>query len=279
MTQRAALALLLLSFTAGCAVTPADDHSASASASDLTSVPTGSFAITDKPSDGSYVSTLTLSSGRTFELEYVSVTTTYETSIFSPFVPLPTRHEEKVVSTGKYEVFAGEPGETLISFDIEGTTSSDDHRIFSIKATATTITLEEVGGQPFTLKKSSAAPAKTDARVLTCDGGKIGVVITLDEAQRRRGHMKVTRKAGADRMDPPAGVVPVVYTGGTGVDDYMAYEGRDSQGNTYSFALKASDLEKTSGKTAEVGLGYGPNDFLAGGGEIHHSLDCAIARP
>jgi hypothetical protein len=281
MTQRVALGLLLLSLTAGCAANPSDDDgAASAAASELTSVPTGTFAIEREPSDGSYISKLTLSSGKKFELEYVRVTTTYETSLFSPFIPLPTRHEEKVVSTGKYSVFAGEPGETLISFDIEGTTTNDDHMIFSIKSTATTLTLAAIGEDAFTLEKTNGgAPEPTDARVLTCDDGSFTAVITLDEAQRRRGHMKITRKAGADRMDPPNGDVPVVYTGNTGVDDYMAYEGRDSHGNTYSFALKASDLQKTSGKTAEVGLGYGPDDILLGGGEIHHGLACTIARP
>lgn len=282
MTQRAVgLALLLLTLGAGCAATTDEEDGGGATEeAALTSMSTGTFAIDRKPLSGSYVARLSLESGRKFEIEYVTRRTVYETSIWSPFIPLPATKEEAVVYRGKYDVFAGDPGETLISFDVTDGSESDNHFIFSIEASsASAITLKAIGSDAFTLKKTSAGPAPTDARVLTCDAVKFKATITLDQAQRRRGTLSIAPKAGADRTDPPKGDTTVVYTGGTGVEDYMAYEGRDSKGNTYSFALKKSDLERTSGPISSVGLGFGPNDFLAGGGEYHNSLTCTIARP
>ena len=88
--------------------------------------------------------------------------------------------------------------------------------------------------------------------------------------------MKITRKAGADRMDPPTGSFTVAYNGDTGVDDYMGYEGTDSKNNSYDFALKKSDLAKTSGKIATVGVNF-DLEFSPGG--VHTTLDCTIKKP
>ena len=40
--------------------------------------------------------------------------------------------------------------------------------------------------------------------------------------------MTITRRADGDRSEPPSGSLTVAYSGDTGVDDYMRYEGVDS---------------------------------------------------
>ncbi|MBX3232703.1 MAG: hypothetical protein KIT84_43995 [Labilithrix sp.] len=278
MTHRAALGLLLLTLASGCAATTEEEEGVEAAEAALVGVPAGTFAIERKPLSGSYVARLNLEAGNAFEIEYVSRRTVYETTIWSPWIPVPTTKEEAVVYRGKWRTFAGDPGETLITFDV--TDGFSERFIFSIEASSeSAITLKAIGRDAITLKKTSAAPAATDARILTCEARMFHATIALDQAQRRRGTLSVSPKPGAGRGDPPKGDTTVVYTGNTGVEDYMRYEGRDSAGNTYSFALKKSDLERTSGPISRVGLGFGPNDFLAGGAEIHNTLTCTIARP
>ena len=64
--------------------------------------------------------------------------------------------------------------------------------------------------------------------MLTCTGRRWDATITLDQNQRRRGMMTITRRADGDRSEPPSGSLTVAYSGDTGVDDYMRYEGVDS---------------------------------------------------
>jgi len=267
---------------AGCA--GADEKAAeevAASEDALTSLPgSGTYAIRSKPSSGSYVNSLTLSANKKFEIEWVRRTTTMEPWVFNPFVLVPVTREEAVVLRGQWFTFEGFDNKPMVSFDItDGTDDGANYTFEMLTSSASdTIKLGTVDGRVFELKKSSSTtPAPTDKRVLTCDGMKIKAVITLDEAQRRRGKIKITRKAGADHLSPPEKTTTVVYTGNTGVDDYMRYEGEDDAGNGYDFALKKSDLQKTEGPTANVGLGYAPNDFLAGGAAIHNSLSCTIS--
>jgi hypothetical protein len=161
--------------------------------------------------------------------------------------------------------------EPVIAFDVKDgmLDGATQHFIFDYAATATTITLTPSGSAAFTLKKTNAAPEPTDARVITCKGDAIDAVITLDQAQRRRGHIafKQHPNAGANL---PSGETPVVYTGSTGISDYMRFEGKDAQRNEYEFALRKSDVAKTHGPISEVGVGF--NSALL-------SMSCTIARP
>ncbi len=128
----------------------------------------------------------------------------------------------------------------------------------------------------FELRPTSAAPRATDARVIECKGRRFDATLTMDEAQRRRGTMKIVRHAEADASDPPNASFSIAYTGDTGVDDYMGYEGFDRQNNGYEFALKKSDMEKTSGSIAEVGVGF-TRDLASYA--VHMPLSCTIRRP
>lgn len=257
---------------AGCAA-PVDDDPVEQGSDALTSLPTGTFAIARKPSSGSYVARLTLQAGKKFEMEYVRRTTSTEPWVFNPWIPVPVTREEALVLRGTWFTFAGDHGSTLVSFDAND--GDGGSYIFEVAARPGIVELRTTDDRTFELRASSAAPEPTDKRVIRCDGHTIEAVITLDEAQRRRGTLRIERKASATASSPPNGTTTVVYTGRTGVDDYMAYEGRDGTGNGYDFALRESDLRKTSGPIANVGLGYFPESFIGGGG-YHNSLTCTI---
>lgn len=245
----------------------------------LTALPSsGTFLLRSKPSSGSYVNSLTLSPNKKFEIEWVKRTTRMEPWVWNPFLLVPVTHEEAMVLRGKWFTFAGDGGKTMVSLDITDGNDPGDHFIFELNvgSSGETIKLGTVDDRTFELKKSSSTAPATDKRVIRCDGRQITATITLDEAQRRRGKLAIKRKPNADPLSPPEKITTVVYTGDTGVDDYMGYEGRDDESNGYDFALKKSDLEKTTGPIANVGLGYSPDDFLAGGAAIHNSLTCTI---
>jgi hypothetical protein len=244
--RASAIAALLCSLAAACA-SPASDPAGISTAEALSAVPAGTFAIDREPREGTWVRRVTLSADKAFEAE---------------FVTRVDGEEEAVVLAGTYQTFAGMEHEPVLAFDVEDgmLDGATKHFIFDYAATATTITLTPSGGDAFTLKKTSAPPEPTDVRVITCKGDAIGAVITLDQAQRRRGHIVLGQN--------PA--TPLVYTGHTGISDYMRYEGRDRQGNEYELALKKSDVAKTHGPISEVGVGF--NSGLL-------SMSCTISRP
>lgn len=285
MSSKTALLLSsVLGLVLGTACSSPVDEEPSASSEDaLTSLPsTGTFAIEDRPLSGSYVARLTLSAGKKFEIEYVRRTQSSEPWAWNPWLRVPTTHEETLVLRGTWFTFAGDHGSTQASFDVTDGNGADEHFIFEVaSASSAGIKLKTIDGTTFDLRASSSQGGGASSggasikRVIRCDGMQITAVITLDEAQRRRGTIAIKRKPNADNNAPPNKTTTVVYTGDTGVADYMGYEGRDSAGNGYDFALKASDLEKTSGPIANVGLGFSPNDWLAGGA-YHNSLTCTI---
>jgi len=267
----AALLFLSIVAAAGCAA-PADDDAVEQGEDALTSLPTGTFAIAQKPYSGSYVARLSLEPGKKFEMEYVRRTTSTEPWVFNPWIPVPVTHEERLVLRGTWFTFAGDHGATLVSFDASDGTG--ESYIFEVQTRPGIVELSTTDDRTFELRASSAAPEPTDARVIRCEGHAIKAVITLDEAQRRRGTLTIERKASATASSPPDGTTTVVYTGRTGVADAMAYEGRDGAGNGYSFALRESEVARTSGRISNVGLGFSPRGFF--GGEYHNSLTCTI---
>jgi hypothetical protein len=271
MLVRTVATSLCLALAAGCAAPTVSEDPTTASEQDLTGLRAGRYAVASAPLSGSYVESLVIGPGKKVELEYVRVRTS-PVSVWTPW--FTTRDEQRLSLQGTYTTFAGKPGETLISFDV--TDTGIDHLIYSLKVDGTSIELKAVGGSAFVLRPSNDAPATTDARVLTCTGRSFDAVITLDQAQRRRGTMTVKRNAGADANDPPSISFTVAYTGDTGVDDYMAFVGTDAKSNDYEFALRKSDLAKTSGPTAQVGVAF-TRDMVSYG--VHHTLACTIGKP
>ncbi len=90
-------------------------------------------------------------------------------------------------------------------------------------------------------------PAPTDAKSISCTGPTVNAVITIDQAQGRRGSLKLTRKASADRHDPPSVTVPVTQTEGGGVPEYIYFEGSKGEQDYYVNMIK-KDFERGSGE-------------------------------
>ena len=273
-TAALALATLVACSLCACAApTDGAEDAATQGEDALTSVKTGHYAIKREPSSGTYIKRLTIAPGKKVELELVRVRTTSEPWAWNPWIRIPTTKREALALRGTFMTFEGEPGETLISFDV--TDRAIDHLTFALEKTeAGALRLKAIGASPFELEPATPDATPTDARVLTCTGRRWDAVITLDENQRRRGSMKVTRHADAERNDPPSASFEIAYTGDTGVADYMRFEGLDRDGNGYDFALRRSELERTSGPISQVGVGYTP-EFSAGG--WHNTLQCTIA--
>jgi hypothetical protein len=264
---------LLATAHAGCAAPiDLDDAEVARSEDELVSVPAGHYAIVSAPASSSHVSSATFGPGRSFELTFVRVVQTTEPWIWNPFVQVPVTKKTELALRGAYRTYRSSDGSVMISFDFEEGTMS--HLVFELTLSPGALRLGAVGQRPYELRAARPGTAEGEGRVLRCQGHRFDARIVLAEAQRRRGTLSVTRNDRAGRTDPPDGQVEVVYTGDTGVRDYMAFVGRDGQGGSYDFALRRSDLQRRSGSVSNVGLGYQPP--LAGGA-FHNTLTCSIA--
>ena len=206
MSSKTALLVSVLRLVLGTACSSPVDEEPSASSEDaLTSLPsTGTFAIADRPLSGSYVARLSLSAGKKFEIEYVRRTQSSEPWVWNPWLRVPTTHEETLVLRGTWFTFAGDHGSTQASFDVTDGNGADEHFIFEVaSASSVGIELKTIDGATFDLRASSSQGGGTGGgtsikRVIRCDGMQITAVITLDEAQRRRGTIAIKRKPNAD---------------------------------------------------------------------------------
>lgn len=237
----------------------------------LVSVPSGTFTIGRAPSSGSYIKRLTLKARKKFELEYVKVSSRSEPWLWNPWIQVPSRDEESMLLEGSYFTFAGDGDETLISFDMNG--GSIDHLIYSIERDGDSLRLEAVGQRAFVLEPGGSSEPAIDKRVASCSNSRFSAKIKFEDAERRRGTFTVKRKANADENDPQNGTFDVIYNGNTGVEDYMGFDGQDDAGGRYEFAMKRSDLDKTSGPIANIGLGYAEPDRSY---YVHRTLTCTI---
>ncbi len=99
----------------------------------------------------------------------------------------------------------------------------------------------------FTMKKDpSWKPAPTNSKSIRCTGPRIDAVVTIDQAQGRRGTLTLTRKPGADRRDPPSVTVPITQTARGGVAEYIYFEGTKGEQEYYVNMIK-KDFERGSG--------------------------------
>lgn len=271
------VSLLLLALCAACGSPSGEgDDGTSESADALTALPRGHFAIERAPSSGSYIADLTIKAGKKFELEYVRRSTRSAPWIWNPWLSVPVSEDESMLLRGTYFTYAGDHGATMISFDFsEGAL---DHVSYALEVDGDTLRLEGVGQRAFELVRSETSPPASDDRVVRCKGRSWDATFAFEDAGRRRATMKVKRHAasGTSGHPPPNGNVPVVYTGNTGVDDYMAFEGTDAAGGRYELAFKRSELERTSGSMSQLGLGY---SFPGSSYFMHNTLACSIAAP
>ena len=267
------LAALTLSFAAAACGGPVEETDSASSEEALRrTLPAGHYAIGQEPSSGSYIKSLTIKPTKKFELEYVRVTTRNEPWVWNPWLTVPTANKESMLLRGTYLTYAGVDGKPTISFDFaEG---AIDHLIYDLEVDGDTLRLKATGERAFELVLGEDAPQAVDKRVVSCDGRRWDVTIAFEDPERRRGVLTVKRGSGAQANDPKSGNVTVVYNGNTGVDDYMGFEGTDSAGGRYEFALRRSDLARTSGAISNVGLGYSApyTSYF-----MHNSLGCTIA--
>lgn len=267
----AAVGALLLACLAatGCAASTEDDATAG-SESALTAVPKGSFNVVRDPLSGSFIRSITFGPADRVELEYVRARTSASPFPFDPFGLGASTTKETFSLRGKAFTFESS-GKTNLALDVGEPFGS---LTYEMEKDGDTLRLEAIGERAFELKAGAPVVVPTEKRVVHCKGRKFEATITLDEAQRRRGTMKVKASPDADRNDPPSGTFPIQFTGNTGVRDAMAYEGTDAKNNNYDMALFASELERTSGAISNVGVGF-EREFTSF--SMHHSLECTIS--
>ncbi len=271
MILRLAIVLSLASLClAGCAA-PSGDEGAASSEEALSALPTGHYAVTRAPSRGSYVSSITLSAGKKFELEYVRVRETTEPWVFNPWIPVPARKEEKISVKGTY--FLYEAHGQRVSF--EGADVGAPDIDVEIAIDGGRLSFSPIEGQAYTLERAAQPPADTSSFVASCKARFWEGTLRLDQNGRRRGTLRADKRLpGADNATPNVGSFAIAYTGSTGVEDYMGFEGKDSGNNEVSFALKKSVLENSrAGSSFSIGLSYSRD--LAGYG-VHQTLDCKV---
>ena len=265
--------LVLFATTAACGGgADRDDESAAQSEAALTAVPRGHFAVDRAPSSGSYIADLTITAGKKFELSLVRRSTRQQSWMWNPWITVPVTDEESMLLRGTYFTYAGDHGATMISFDFsEGAL---EHVLYEYQVHGDTLRLKGTGDPAYDLERTEAAAPVTDDRVVSCKGRNWDATFTFADAERRRATMKTKRHAGATGNQPPNATTTVVYTGNTGVDDYMAFEGADTAGGRYELAFKRSDLAKTSGALSQLGLGY---SFPGSSYFMHNTFACTIA--
>lgn len=259
-------AALLLPLTSLACGAPTEDEAA-ASEDALTSLPAGSYALSRAPLHGAYLKSLTLGPGKSFEMEYVQVRETSEPWIFNPWTQVPTKKETALPVRGTYATFTSD-GKQMVSFDSKD--PGFDYVMFEVTVSGGALNLKSTMGDAFVLKPSTKPADATTALVASCKDGTMEATLTLDQAGRRRGSFVVTKKLQRDAGTPDPATFPVVYTGDTGVGDYMAFEGKDRSGNGVSFAMKKSWVDRGAASFT-IGLGY-EKDLT--GYEVHHSMTC-----
>ncbi len=235
-----ALALVALAPSAVVGCGGASDDAA-ASEDDLTSLGTGTYVVDARPSfwgGGYYLSRITFSTGKKYEGELVSSS------------------GEKSLIAGKYTILAARPNNP------QSPVLSDKPTLYLTSDTggadpAFELDRLEGGGLRlyhsarrvyFTMKKDpSYRPEPTSVKTIVCTGPSANATLTLDQAQNRRGTLKITRKAGAaDRDDPPSVTVPVTEDTGGGSPDYVYFTGQRGEQDFYVNIVK-TDFTRGTG--------------------------------
>ena len=253
-------AAALASLTVACSGNTADVPTA-AEDQDLTSaLGTGTFVIDSRPFFDSYASRITLLAGKKYEAEIVS--SRGETTLLAgsyDIQPARANNPQSPVKSDKPTLYlTSDTGAAPQAFEFDKLADGGLKLYHSARSVS------------FTMKKDPTwKPAPTDAKSISCTGPTVNAVITIDQAQGRRGSLKLTRKAGADRHDPPSVTVPVTQTAGGGVAEYIYFEGSKGEQDYYVNMIK-KDFERGSG---EVKLFL---RWAEGGQELSIGATCAF---
>ncbi len=269
----AAPLLVTVAFGASGCAAPADDDDGVASSEDaLTALGSGHYVVERAPLRGSYVAALTIAPNRRFEMEYVRVRETTEPLWGNPFFPVPVRKEEKLSIHGAYQLYASDGQRLAFRSSDAGAERVD----VGLEVRDGKLVFTSRSGT-YTLKPSAAAPSDDRAFVARCKARTWEGTIRLDRNARRRGTFTLdARLPGAsDSSTPKVGATfAVAYTGDTGVEDAMGFEGEDRDANAIDFTLRRAIVEAARpGATFQTGFGY-TRDLA--GYAIHHSPTCTV---
>jgi hypothetical protein len=205
---------------------------------DLTSaLGTGTYLVDSKPFFDYYASRITLLAGKKFEAEIVS--SRGDTTLLAgsyDILPARANNPQSPVKSDKPTLYlTSDSGAAPQAFEFDRLPDGSLKLYHSARSAS------------FTMKKDpSWKPAPTDGKSITCTGPTVNAAITIDQAQGRRGTLKLTRKAGADRHDPPSVSVPITQTEGGGVPEYIYFEGSKGEQDFYVNMIK-KDFERGSG--------------------------------
>lgn len=214
---------------------------ASASEDDLTSLGTGTYVVDSRPSIWGgeyYLARITFSAGKKYEGELVSSSGV------------------KSLIAGKYTILAARPNnpQSPVLSDkptlylTSDTGGADPALEFDRLADGGLRLYHSARRVSFTMKKDPTyRPAPTNVKTIGCTGPTVNATLTLDQAQNRRGTLKITRKAGAsDRDDPPSVTVPVTEDTGGGSPDYVYFTGQRGEQDFYVNIVK-TDFNRGTG--------------------------------
>lgn len=253
-------ALLITPLSAACGH-PADNTAVGND--DLTStLGVGTYLVDTPPFGSTYVERLTFAAGQKFEAQILS-SSGDTTLLAGSYVILPARPNDPqspVASDKPTLVLSSDSGGGDVSFELD-------------RLSGGTLRLYESARQvSFTMTKDpSWQPAPTNRKVIACTGNTANAKLTLDQAQNRRGTLEITRKAAADRHDPPSVSVTITENVGSQVPHYVYFEGQHGE-QDYYVNMNEDDFKRGSGN---VTLNL---QWAQGGQQWSVGVSCAFAR-
>jgi hypothetical protein len=255
-----------LALTASIAVFPgalggcvgADDTAASED--DLTSLGTGTYVADARPFGSYYLARITFSAGKKYEGDLVSSSGT-TSLIAGTYTILPARsnNPQSPVPSDKPTLYLrSDSGGADPAFELDRLPGGGLRLYHSVRRVS------------FTMKKDPTyRPAPTNPKTIACAGPTVNAKLTLDQAQNRRGTLKITRKAGATDRDPPGATVPMTEDTGGGSPDYVYFAGQKGE-QDYYVNIKKADFARARG-AAEVNLRWAQD-----GQELRIAATCAF---
>jgi len=229
---------------------------------DLTGMGTGTYVLDARAWGEHYVDRITFSRGSTFEAEFVSASgvRSLVAGTYDVLPARPNNPDSPVKSDKPTLMLRNDSGGPGASFEFDKEPGSVLRFYHSVRRSS------------FTLKKDpNYAPAPTNTKTIACTGERVDAKLTLDQAQNRRGTLKITRKASATDRDVPNATVTVTKNENGASRDYLYFEGMSGEQDYYVNMIK-SDYERGSG---DVKLNL---QWAQGGQQWGVGVKCAFAR-
>lgn len=232
-----ASAAVVLSLAAGCAASSDQPGDGVSSDDALTAtIGVGTYLVESKPWGSYYAQRITIQSGNEFEAEIVS--SDGETTLMAgryDILQATPNNPDSPIQTDKPTLYLTSDAGDSQTFEFDKLPNGELRLYHSARHVT------------FTMKADpSWRPEPTNTKTVTCTGSTVDAVITLDQAQNRRGTLQLTRKAGADRHDPPSVTAPLTRTAGSEVPGYVYFEGSKGE-QDYYVTFKEAEFGRSSG--------------------------------